>query len=82
MKKKKKIIVSVTNDIYTDQRVRRVCEFLISNNYDVTLCGRLLKNSKKLPETQYKTVRFKLPFTKGALFYAVYNIRLFFYFKT
>lgn len=79
MNKKKKIIVSVTNDIYTDQRVRRVCEFLVAQNYEVTLCGRILKNSKKLPETTYKTVRFKLPFTKGALFYAVYNLRLFFY---
>ena len=79
MTAKKKIIVSVTNDIYTDQRVRRVCEFLVAHNYEVTLCGRLLKNSKKLTETTYKVVRFKLPYNKGALFYAVYNIRLFFY---
>jgi glycosyltransferase involved in cell wall biosynthesis len=77
--KRKKIIVSVTNDIYTDQRVRRVCEFLVDQNYDVTLCGRLLKNSSSLPKTSYKTVRFKLPFTKGAKFYAIYNLRLFFY---
>jgi len=76
---KTKIIVSVTNDIYTDQRVRRVCEFLVANNYEVTLCGRQLKNSKTLPQTTYKTVRFKLWFTKGALFYANYNIRLFLY---
>lgn len=79
MAEKKRIIVSVTNDIYTDQRVRRVCEFLVANNYDVTLCGRLLKSSQTLPKTAYKTVRFKLPFTKGALFYAAYNLRLFFY---
>ncbi len=79
MGKQKKIIVSVTNDIYTDQRVRRVCEFLVNNGYEVILCGRQLKNSKPLPKTPYKTVRFKLPFTKGAKFYAAYNIRLFFY---
>lgn len=79
MAEKKKIIVSVTNDIYTDQRVRRVCEFLHNNNFDVTLCGRLLKNSQPIADRKYKTVRFKLPFTKGALFYASYNIRLFFY---
>ncbi|MGV6860754.1 MAG: glycosyltransferase [Putridiphycobacter sp.] len=79
MHKKTKIIVSVTNDLYTDQRVRRVCEFLVKHNFEVTLCGRKLKSSQKMPKTDYKTVRFRLPFTKGALFYAVYNLRLFFY---
>lgn len=79
MTRKKRIIVSVTNDIYTDQRVRKVCEFLIGQNYDVTLVGRKLKHSKDLPQTAYKTVRFPLWFTKGALFYANYNLRLFFF---
>lgn len=79
MPNKKRIIVSVTNDIYTDQRVRKVCEFLVAQNYDVVLVGRKLKSSKPLPETKYATKRFSLWFTKGALFYANYNIRLFFY---
>ncbi len=79
MKHGKKIIVSVTNDLSTDQRVKKVCEYLVSKQYEVTLCGRLLKGSLPLEERGYKMVRFKLPFTKGALFYAVYNIRLFFY---
>lgn len=71
--------MSVTNDLYTDQRVRKVCEFLVESNYEVILCGRLLANSAPMPKTSYKTVRFKLPFTKGPLFYATYNLRLFFY---
>ena len=75
----KRVIVSVTNDIYTDQRVRKVCEFLVEKNYDVTLVGRKLKNSKDLPQTAYRTKRFPLWFTKGALFYANYNFRLFFF---
>lgn len=79
MSKKKKIIVSVTNDIYTDQRVRRVCEFLVAHHYEVTLVGRRLKQSKDLPEMEYKTKRFPLWFTKGVMFYATYNLRLFFY---
>ncbi len=79
MTAQKRIIVSVTNDLYTDQRVRKVCEFLITQEYDVTLVGRRLKSSKKMPPTAYKTRRFKLLFTKGALFYANYNLRLFFY---
>ncbi len=79
MKKKKRIIVSVTNDLYTDQRVKKVCSFLVSKNYEVTLCGRQLKSSLALEDRGYKCVRFKLPFTKGVLFYASFNIRLFFY---
>jgi glycosyltransferase involved in cell wall biosynthesis len=51
----------------------------VAKNYSVTLVGRKLKNSKPLPDTAYKTVRFPLWFTKGALFYANYNLRLFFY---
>jgi len=76
---KKKIIVSVTNDLFTDQRVRKVCEFLERNDYDVTLVGRKLKNSIRLPKLKYKARRFKLLFNKGPLFYANYNLRLFFY---
>lgn len=79
MTKKGRTIVSVTNDIYTDQRVRKICEFLVAEGYEVTLVGRKLKHSKTLPKTAYKTVRFPLWFTKGALFYANYNLRLFFY---
>lgn len=79
MKQTKRIIVSVTNDLYTDQRVRKVCEYLVKKGYSVTLCGRELKQSLPLEETTYKRVRFKLPFTKGAAFYATYNIRLFLY---
>jgi len=76
---KSKVIVSVTNDLFTDNRVRKVCEFLTSHNFDVTLIGRKLKGSANLPNLPYKTKRFKLLFTKGALFYANYNLRLFFY---
>lgn len=79
MNSKKKIIVSVTNDLYTDQRVRKVCEFLVANNYDLTLVGRKLKNSAEMPKTTYQTKRFRLWFTRGPLFYANYNLRLFFY---
>jgi len=76
---KVKAIVSVTNDIYTDQRVRKVCDFLYSEGYDITLVGRKLKTSQPINGRPYKTVRFRLWFNKGALFYANYNLRLFFY---
>jgi glycosyltransferase involved in cell wall biosynthesis len=73
----KRIVVSVTNDLETDQRVHRICSTLSENNYEIILIGRRFKNSKKLLRN-YKTFRFKLVFNKGPLFYAEYNIRLFF----
>lgn len=70
-------IVSVTNDLYTDQRVHKVCLFLQSQGYSVLLVGRKRKNSIPLPERSYKTKRLNLFFDRGGKFYAEYNVRLF-----
>jgi glycosyltransferase involved in cell wall biosynthesis len=74
----KQIILSVTNDLVTDQRVHRVATTLTKAGAEVVLVGRLLP--KSLPvKRDYATHRMRLLFRKSALFYAEYNIRLFFY---
>ena len=73
----KKIIVTVTNDLTTDQRVHKVCHTLHNAGYNVFLIGRKLNDSKPLKRS-YVTKRISLLFNKGFLFYAEFNLRLFF----
>lgn len=77
--KSKKILVSVTNDLVTDQRVDKVCRYLQQHGASVVLVGRKRKQSLKMDDRPYQTHRIRLLFEQGALFYAFFNFRLFFF---
>ncbi len=73
---KKKIIVSVTNDLVSDNRVHKVCTTLLQMGFDVLLVGRMLPHSADI-QRDYGIKRMMLIFKKGPFFYAEYNLKLF-----
>ncbi len=73
------VYVSVVSDLVTDQRVHRTSQSLSRKGLKVILVGRQMKSSLALKPREYRTHRFKLFFETGALFYANYNLRLFFF---
>ncbi len=73
------ICLTVTNDLTYDQRMIRICSSLASAGHKVELVGRKLKTSVPLAQHPFRQKRIRCFFEKGKLFYAEYNIRLFFY---
>ena len=76
-KKQKTAIVSVINDLVTDRRVDKTCMCLKEEGYRVILIGRKLKNSLPVQHKRYETIRMRLLFRKGVLFYLEFQLRLF-----
>jgi glycosyltransferase involved in cell wall biosynthesis len=74
------IVFTVTNDLVYDQRMARICSSLSGAGYAVTLVGRKSRSSPPLNvKIIYKQVRLSCFFRKQWMFYAEFNIRLFFY---
>jgi len=74
-----RIILTVTNDLHYDRRMQRIAATLVEAGHDVVLLGRLLRNSPPLAPAGYAQVRLRCWFNKRAIFYAEYNVRLFFW---
>ena len=79
MNRPKKLIFAVTNDLTYDQRMIRICTSMCLAGYHVTLVGRQLPSSIPLDVMPYHQVRITCFFRRGFVFYAEFNIRLFFY---
>lgn len=74
-----RIAFSVTNCICNDQRVLKMAEVVSHLGTDVTIIGRKRGKCCESDDIPFKTRRFRMLFRKGFLFYAFYNIRLFFF---
>lgn len=76
-KSETRVVLAVTNDLMSDQRLEKVCSTLLSFGFTPLLIGRKKRSSPELPKKDWQTHRMRLIFEKGPLFYAEFNIRLF-----
>lgn len=74
---KKIALVSVINDLVTDNRVKKTCLALQECGYEVTLIGREMPDSLSIPNWPYKAERMQLIFKKGPIFFFFFMLRLF-----
>ncbi len=83
----KRIIAAVTNDLYQDQRMHRICTSLQHAGHEVELVGRTnhrrahrerepIAKEAAPPPRAYRQTRLSCLFFKGKMFYLEYNIRL------
>jgi glycosyltransferase involved in cell wall biosynthesis len=76
------IVFTVTNDLSYDQRMQRICRTLVSSGYRVLLVGRVLPHSIPLEINTFEQKRLHCFAKNGFLFYAEYNLRLFWFLMT
>lgn len=74
-----RILFTVTTDLSYDQRMQRIATTMQQAGYKVLLAGRKQKSSPPLQTGSYRQTRLFCFFSKGFLFYAEFNFRLFFY---
>ncbi len=74
----KRIVVLVSNDLTYDRRVEKTCDVWVKSGWSLTLIGVRKSDSQPL-NRNYNTLRLSTFFSKGPLFYAVLQCRLFFF---
>lgn len=76
--KAKRIIFTVTSNLENDQRVHKTALYFFERGWNVKVIGSQNKPCNPNYKQPYKTERINIFFKKGFLFYAEFNIRLFF----
>jgi len=72
-----KVLFTITNDVYTDQRVNKMARTLHSMGFSPVIAGIRRRNSPPFNPSYARIRRMPMFFRKGFFFYAEYNIRLF-----
>jgi len=78
MLKEKRIIATVTNPLFHDKRMIRICRSLANQGALVSLWGVKKPDVPQPVPLNFSQKLLTVPFRKGFLFYASYNILLFF----
>lgn len=74
----KKVVISVTSDIVTDQRVLRTVELIRKSGAEIMVIGRQLPLSLECHFHTFRCIRYRMIFKRGFLFYKFFNLRLLF----
>ena len=69
------VLLSVINDLHSDQRVHRTCLAWMERGYHPILVGRTFPNPSPV-ERPYETIRLPCRFQRGPFFYLEYQMRL------
>ncbi len=76
--KKKRVIISDTNDLGTDKRVLKIAQSLAGWGFEIILVGRKIPE-RSLPNSNFKLKLFRMRFHSGVAFYTEFNVKLFFF---
>lgn len=73
----KRAILIATNNLVYDQRVNRTASALSEDGFNVLIVGRYSKGTPKWAPDGYNSFQLRVPFRKGAAFYALFNLQAF-----